>query len=405
MTRINRKYLMPAAALLFVLIAASRCRPSDGYAVARAERGNIEVWSTYAGAIQAENARDIMSRIRGSGILNEIVADGTYVTQGMRIAAFDASNWEGDMLEAEKNLLLARADYESLVNAKIPLEIRDLETKLTAAEQKLADEKQALNDTRELRQEDLVPEYEVRQLEVKVATVESEIEGLKQTIELTKQYLHPSAIQRAQATLTSASNEYVNIQEQIDNSVVRSPCAGVAVHKPAHFSGEYRAARVGDTVYYSQTFMTVSDMSELVARCDVPEQELTRISTGAKAIISPIAFPGMQLEGKVLTVSAMAQHLPGKSGGAKFFEIVVKIHSNNEFLRSEMSAQVSILSHKAEDAVLIPRSAVWWQDGAAYCYIQRMGGKHKCRIKTGAASDGSIEVLEGLEPGQKVIIK
>ncbi len=405
MIKVSRKYMLIAGGVLALLFLLGRRDPDREHETARVERAEFEVWSTYSGSIQPQDARSIISRIRGSGILTEIIPDGTSVTQGMVIAKFDASVWEDDILEAEKKLSLAEADYKSLVKAKIPLETRELETKLMAAEQKLSDERQALRDTIELRADDLVPQHEVEQLEVKVKTREAEIEGIKKTMELTEQYLHPSAVQRAHATLTTSSNEYASIKKRIDHSVIRAPSAGIAVLKPAHFSGEYRSARVGDTVYYSQAFMTISDMDELIARCHVPEQELTHIAPGAAAVVRPIAFPGMGLDGHVVSVSSMAQPLPGSNTGGKYFDIVVKIDSRNASLKSDMSAQVSILSYKASNALLVPRSAVWWQDGNAYCSVRSLGRKSRQKVAVGAAGSGKIEILDGLAAGQRVIVK
>lgn len=405
MTLPTKKSIAIVVAIVLTLLLTGKCRSSSHAETARIERGNLEVWSTYLGAIESQNVRNIVAEIRGSAALTEIIPDGTSVTQGTPVAKFDASQWEDNLLDAKKDLELATADHSSLVNAKIPLEMQELRTKLMAAEQKLKDEEQALIDTRELRSEDLVPEFEVKQLELKVSNAKAEIDGLNKTIELTRDYLHPAAIQRAEASLISASNAYINTKSKLEDSIIRAPCDGIAVHKPTNISGDFRSARVGDTVWRSQVFMTISDMNDLIARCDVPEPELTRITVGAEAVVQPIAYPDVELQGTVLTVGSMAQHLPGQPEGAKFFEIVVKIDPGHSGLRSDMSAQVRILSYKRQDVLLIPRTAVWWEDGKSYCYVARFGKQQKKLIKLGVSDNSHFEVLDGLEPGQKVIIK
>ena len=402
----KRRITVTILLFIIILFTIGRCRRSKETAVARIERGSIEVWSTYIGTIESQNVRNISHHIHGSATITEIIPDGTCVTQGMPIARFDASRWEDDMVEASKNLLLARADYESLINAKLPLEIRELESKLMTSEQKLGDEKQALQDTTELFEDNLVPEYEVKQLEIKVKNMKIEIDGLKETIELTKRYLHPAARKRAQASLDSASNAYVNIQQRIEDSILRAPCSGIAVHKPTNVSGDYRVPRVGDTIWQSQVFMTISDMSDLVARCDVTESELTRITPGATAIVTPIAYPELKLNATVMTVGAMAQVKPGRSYGAKFFQVVLKVESaDNKTIRSDMSAEVRILSHQAENVLLIPRTAVWWENGEPYCEISKFGESEKRHLKLGFADESNFVLIDGLEPEQKVVIK
>ena len=402
---LSRKHIGLIIAAIACVIVFARMKRDKGFETAKLERGQIEVWSVYVGTIESQHVRNLASTIRGSATITEIVPDGTPVTQGMAVAQFDASDWEDDILDAEKDLLLAEADYESLINAKLPLEIRELDSKVIKAKQTLADQTQGLKDTRELYAEDLVPEYEVKQLEVKVSTTEAEIAGLLKTKELTEKYLHPAALRRAQASLDSSSKAYVNTQKKIEASIARSPADGIAVLKQTNISGDFRAARIGDTLWHSQVFMTVSDMNDLVAKCDVPESELTRVTPGAAAVIRPIAYPEMQLHGKIISVASMAQHLPGHSDGAKFFEVAVQIDSQAHELRSDMSAEIHILSHQADDALLIPRSAVWWEQGQSYCFTVSFGRRKKRPITLGIADGSRFELLDGLEPGQKVIVK
>ncbi len=403
--KLSRKHIALAIVCIIVVIFLARLRGHNAYETARIERGQVVVWSVYVGTIESQNVRNLASTIRGSATITEIVPDGTSVTQGMPVAQFDASRWEDDILESKKDLLLAKADYDSLINAKLPLEIRELESKVIKARQILSDQQQALKDTRELYAEELVPEYEVKQIEVKLSTTEAEIEGFLITKELTETYLHPAALRRAQASLDSASNAYINTQRKIEASIARSPADGIAVLKQTNIAGDFRAARIGDTLWHSQVFMTISDMNDLVARCDVPESELTRVTPGALAVIRPIAYPDMELHGKIIAVGSMAQHLPGHSDGSKFFEVVVKVDSESQNLRSDMSAEIHILSHKADDALLIPRAAVWWEQGKSYCYTVSLGRKKRKLITLGIADGTRFELLDGLEPGQKVIVK
>lgn len=393
------------ALILLVALLAAKCRPDSSTETARIERGSIEVWSAYMGTIESENVRNIVSAFHGSANLMEIIADGSAVTQGMAVARFDSSRWEDELIEVNKNLLLAEADFESLVHAKLPLEIRDLEAKLLAASTELSEQKQALSDTKELFSENLVSEYEVKQLEVKVSSTESEIDRLNHTIDLTKKHLHPSAEQRARTALESARNAYSNTLRRIESSVCRSPCNGIAVHKPTNIGGDFRCVRVGDALWRSQVFMTVSDMSELIARCDVPEGELTRIQPGAEAFVRPVAFPDLEFKGRVLAVGSMAQQLPGQSDGAKYFEVVVKLESADSSLRSDMSAEVRILSFKADKVLLIPRAAVWWENGKPFCNSVRFGKKRKKQIAVGPADESNFQLVDGLEPGEKVAVR
>ncbi len=402
---LNQKRILLVAVILGVTLVSSHCSRRPQFETEMIKRGELAVWSLYIGTIEPQNVRNVVSHIRGSATLTEIVPDGTLVTQGMTVACFDASNWEDEMVEAEKNLLLARADYDSLVHAKLPIELSDLESSLMKARQALNDEQQTLSDTRDLLAEDLVPEYEVKQLEQRVEALGAEIAGLIQTLNLTKRYLHPAARQRAQASLDSASNAHATISKKIEMSVVKAPSNGIVVHKQTNIGNEYRTVRTGDTIWHTQVFIMITDMSDLIARCSVPEPELTRIVSGAHTVVHPVAYPAMKLTGTVASVSSMARHLPGRSDGARFFDVIINLNETDTLLRSDMSAVINILSYKSDDALLIPRSAVWWEQGRSFCNVMKFGQPRKTPVSVGMADNSHFELLNGVQPEQKVVVR
>jgi multidrug resistance efflux pump len=362
------------------------------------------VWSVYHGIIDSRNSLGIMSQLSGPATVVELAPDGSSVKDGEVIVRFDTTPWERDFVRAERDNALARAEFESLSSAKLPMELSDLESRFLDAQRRLADEKQALTDSLELVKEGLLPEHDTKQQEFRVQAAQSAADSLKQTIELTKKYIHPSAMERTRATLTASENELSLLRNQISNCVIRAPAGRVVVYKPIAVNGEYRTVRIGDTVFKNQPFITLPDMSNLIVQCDVPESELMKIAAGSTAIVRPMAFPELNLKSTVESVGAMAQTIAGRPDAVKYFSVMVRIEENDPRLRSGMSALVRILSCDLPDAVIAPRTAIWWEDGKAHCNVVTPGGRiNKKTIRTGSANETHFEILEGLNPGEDVV--
>lgn len=392
--------------LLAVLAGARRCR-SEGPApeLVAVSQGPFEVWSVYEGALEARTLKSIMSKGRGAATIEEIVAQGAAVQEGDELVKFDASDAERDIVRLERDLALARAELESLEYAKLPLELRDLESRLLDARIAMEAEDQYLADTRELLQEDLVSAQEVKQQETRAEAARKLAANLEVQLALTKQYLHPSSLERARATLDSVNQEIEMAREKLVNCVVNAPVDGIVVYRPVHVGGEYRTVRVGDTIYRNQTFMVLPDMTDPVVQCNVPEAELSRVAVGRPVVVAPVSYPDLRLEGEVESVGSMAQNVAGRPGWQKYFLVMIRLNQNDPRLRSGMSVRVNVLSYASESCLTIPRAAVRWDGETAWCEVARRGGRERRNIVLGMAGDQAVEIRSGLEAGERVVVR
>lgn len=199
--------------------------------------------------------------------------------------------------------------------------------------------------------------------------------------------------------MASAGQELDLARRQLSNCVVRTSVSGVVGYKPLVVGGEFRTTRVGDTVFKNQPFMTISDMTNLVIYCEVPEAELTRFAPGCRALIVPVAFPDMEISGCVETISSVARSATGSGGSQKSFGVQIRLDQSDARLRSGMSAQARVLSYSRAKAVLIPRAAVIWEGRTAWCMVKQGAGFQRTTVVTGMADERHYEVISGLEPG------
>jgi len=92
----------------------------------------------------------------------------------------------------------------------------------------------------------------------------------------------------------------------------------------------------------------------------------------------------------------------------KFFclSAQTKIENRDGALKPEMFANFRILTGDAAESPAVPEAAVVYEGDAAHVWVVAGDGLLSLRaIRAGRSSDGLIEVLDGLKPGERVVTK
>lgn len=403
----KRRFVIPVSLfsiLVLIVLGSGTFRASDReLGIAEVNVGPFEVWTVYDGSLESRVQKDIMSFMGGSAAIMELASEGVAVREGDVLVRFDSSEVERDVLRLERDYAAAKAEYESLSKAKLPLELRDLEVRLGDARATCSSEKQYLADCRQLHEESLISEQEVKQQELKVDAAKAAVDGLEFQLDLTRKYLHPSTLEKAQAAMASAEQELTLAKQQLQNCTVRAPADGMVVYRPVHVGGEYRTVRVGDALYRNLPFMALPDMSKPVVQCNVPESELSLVRVGSEVQVVPVAYSDLKLVGKVEAVGSMAQSVVGRPEWQRYFRVTIGLADSDPRLRAGMSVRAHILSYASSNSLAVPRTAVRWDNDTAICEVVRGGRKGRRELQLGMANEQYFEVLKGLEPGERIV--
>lgn len=168
----------------------------------------------------------------------------------------------------------------------------------------------------------------------------------------------------------------------------------------------------GDTVS-SGTAIGVLISDKIIADVSLNEVDITKIEVGQKAIVTFDAIEDLSISAKVVQVDMIGT----ASQGVVSYNVKVALDTNDERVRSGMSANVSIITEVKQDVIAIANDAVKSQ-GDQY-YVQTfdseiIGDKEtittnqepeKISVEIGSADDEMTEITSGLSAGDKIIIK
>lgn len=161
----------------------------------------------------------------------------------------------------------------------------------------------------------------------------------------------------------------------------------------------------GQTVSPIAPCAMVGDMDSVLARVQVGEGNLHKISPGMEAEIQVDAFPGQPLTGRVESVAPYAQAGSILNQNTEIVtDVLVSIENSQGRLRPGYSAAVTVKAQRHQQALLLPYDFVGQdRENREYVMTVWQGRARKKLIQTGMELEQQVEVLAGLEPGELVL--
>jgi multidrug efflux pump subunit AcrA (membrane-fusion protein) len=133
------------------------------------------------------------------------------------------------------------------------------------------------------------------------------------------------------------------------------------------------------------------------------EVDLQKVRVGQKVLFEFSSF-GLEFEGKVEKISKVANSESGIVVIPTEFSFIVDPRSKG--IITGLTCDVKIVLMEKADALFIPINAVKRDQKGTYVLVkgEKEGETVPVYIKTGASSSNTIEVTEGLQEGQKIVI-
>jgi len=359
--------------------------------------------------LEARKVVQVSSPLPGAAVLEWVADEGTWVEEGGVVARFDASQWEQDAARQSNDWFRARQERLALENAELPLERLELAAAAADAAEAAADEEAFAETARGLAGRGLMGESEVARQDETAAAARGRAEAAARRLELTERHLHPARLAKAEAAEAAAERLWRQTAAQAAACEVRAPAGGVAGLAVLSFNGEWRPARVGDTLYRNQVFLRIADPHEVVLAGEIGEGELPLVREGWRVEGRSAAFPGTVLQGRVESVGTMGRGKPGAGAWRNVFPVrmAVETAGGGETLPLGVTVDAWVFPPDAEGVLAVPRAALEWRDGAAGVWVEGRGGEEAVwrEVERGVADGEWVEVRRGVLDGERVRVR
>jgi RND family efflux transporter MFP subunit len=366
-----RSFPWRAAVVVAVLVAAAA-----GYA-AYGRTPTVEVAavrSAPAGRPAVLNASGYVTPRRRATVAAKITgrAHEVFAEEGMRVQAGQVLATLDDA-DARARLLSARADRDATAAA-----LADLRVNLANAER----------DRR--RMEALWREG---------AVSEQAVDQARTVVES-----HRARMALAEEQVRAAEARTRVAEQDLDNTVIRAPFAGLVVSKDAQ-RGEMVSPISAGGGFTRTGIATIVDMSSLEIEVDVNESSLAKVGPGQPVQATLDAYPDWQIPAAVRTI------IPTADRQKATVKVRIAFDRLDPRILPDMGVKVTFLGPEqpvAEGAgprVVVPRAAVREEGGSRVAFVLKEARLERRGLRLGAARGDEQEVLEGLREGEEVVVK
>jgi RND family efflux transporter MFP subunit len=195
--------------------------------------------------------------------------------------------------------------------------------------------------------------------------------------------LYNATIQQYRSSL---EKEKVNLSEY----VIKSPIEGRVLD-------DY-SLTPGEMITPSTAIAQVGKTGSLKAVIKAPESRAVNFTEGMKAVLTVDSLGDKKFEGKITLVS------PSVDTSTRTTKVEVIVDNSEGMLKPGMFAEVFIVEKEKENALAIPAEAIIGTGGTFHLLVVQDDQVKQVDFNAGIVTDDLVEVLDGLEEGQKVVV-
>jgi membrane fusion protein, multidrug efflux system len=197
-------------------------------------------------------------------------------------------------------------------------------------------------------------------------------------------------LKRARAEVDQAKAKLDLAQVELDRTRMRAPFDGVV---------GARFVSPGDRVDSDTDLAEFDAVDRLRLGFSLPEAAVGLARKGLVVSVVVAAFPKEHFEGEVYFVS------PSLDPNSRRLPLKAWIPNADGRLRPGMFANVELETHRSEQALLVPDSAIAYDAAGSFVWRVREDARaERASVALGARQDGRVQVLAGIAPGDRIVV-
>ena len=339
--------------------------------VAPVQPGQVTDRLTITGTVQPADLLEVTPQLSGVQIRDVLVEEGDRVEAGQPLVILDDTELQTQIQQAQAEIEVAQAQVEQQ------------KANLAQSQATLAEAETNLERYQSLANQGAVSREELDSRSTQAVTTRESV-GVAR-----------ANVASAEATVRSRQSELARLQTQLSNTTVNAPTDGIVAERPAS---------VGDVSSTSSEVVTLIRNNQLELSADVPQAQLPQIQIGAPVTITSNTDSAIRAEGTVQEIQPLVDPQ------TRTAQVLIRLPAS-ERLRSGMflTAEVQV---GQRSGLTIPAPALLPQtDGSMRVFILSADGTATARtvevgsrLATTTEETARVEILQGLETGEQVIV-
>lgn len=346
-------------------------------------KGQFDDYMTVTGQVEPVSTI-YLDALEGGRIVERFIEEGEMVKKGDIILKLENKELYQTILLSESSL----AEKENyLRTARINFEIDRIQSKRDLLENKLrlSKARRKFDQNKKLFENQYISKEEYLQSEEDF-TYESELFDINRQKARSDSLIKTRDIAQLESDLLKMRKTLMLVQERLDNLNVKAPVDGQL---------GMLNAEIGQQIGQGTRLGQINVLTNFKVQALVDEHYIDRISAGLVA--------SLERQEKEFSLSLRKVYPEVRQGQFKIDLVFTGPLPEN--IRTGQTYRIRLQLGEAAEAVMIPQGAFFQSSGGQWIYVVDPSGRTATRrsIKIGSKNPKYYEIVEGLEPGERVI--
>ncbi len=398
--------------LVFLISLLTSCQnkqdePARGEAtlveVVPVRGGNISREIRFTGSIEASTEVKLFPKITAK-IEAMNVELGDPVNKDDLIALLESEELKAQVAQAEAALQSIRAKWAQMEVGARSEEIAQVEDLVAKASAKLKDAENNFKRLKGLFNRGVIAKREFESAELAYTVAKADLNSAQEQLSMLMEGATKEDRQALRAQVRQAEAALDLARIRLSYTRITSPIDGTI---------SQRFFDPGNLAVPTQPLVTIVQMDPLKVIVYFPENQIRFMVPGTDARLMVGAYPDQAFHGMIDKVS------PTLDPTTRLFSAEIKVLNEERLLRPGMFTTVVLSVDPHLNALLVPKEAVLYteeyvenpgsgQVGVSqinYLFVVKEGRAHRRKVSLGHESGRVVEVREGVEEGEHVVIR
>lgn len=360
------------------------------------ENGEIKQYIDDTAVVQSNKKQTVY--VEGTGKINLLnVNIGDYVKQGDVLLSQDITDLELQLKDADAKISSAKAQLQSTDSSNYSNKIEIAEAAVETAKINCEAAKREFNNYTTLYEAGAISQQELTKVEEAYKSAQASLKSAESQLKEAKDGAPDYMKSGYLAAIEQAEILKASIEKNIQKQQVISPIDGIILDKFVEINSIPTAG--------SEAFL-IGDTKSLELEANILSDDIYKIKIGNEVEVSGKAIGDLIIKGKVIKIAPEAKNITSSLGvNQKRVLVTIEIIDENNLLKPGYDLDAKIITEIKSDTLIVPDSAVFDYKGNSCVFTVENGKAVIKQITKGIEGEKTIEVLGGLNEGDKIIVK
>lgn len=360
------------------------------------EKGEIKQYVEDIAVVKSNKRQTVY--IEGAGKINNIEVNvGDYVKKGDVLLTMDKQDLELKLKDASAKIEAAKAQLASTDDSNYVNKIEIAEAAVETAKVNYQSILRDLNNAKTLFESGAISNQDLNKAEDAYKTAEVTLKSANIQVEDAKDgapdYLKDGYI----AVTEQAVILRDSVMREIEKQQVLASIDGIIIEK---LVDENAIGVTGNPAFL------IGDIKSLELEANILSDDVYKVQIGNEVEVSGKAMGNSTLNGKVVKVAPEAKNITSSLGvNQKRVSVTIEINDDVNLLKPGYDLDIKIITEMKSNTLVVPDSSVFDYKGNSCVFIVDSGKAVIRQIKKGIESEKTIEVVQGLNEGDRIIQK